>query len=114
MKGNFSNPIACSSPSPTFPLHPHGQALLIAAVLAAVALALVDEAVLVIPAGVDQILPDRPLEETFAALTAVHPIVLPWGGKGAAGQAAVCPSFQRGGAQTNPKVKTCGASPQQQ
>lgn len=65
----------------TFPLHPHGEALLIAAVLAAVALALVYEAVLVVPAGVDQVLPDRPLEEALAALATVHPVVLPWGGR---------------------------------
>lgn len=65
----------------TFPLHPHGEALLIAAVLAAIALALVYEAVFVVPAGVDQVLPDRPLEEALAALTAVHPVVLPWGGE---------------------------------
>lgn len=50
--------------------------------MAAVALALVNEAVLVVTAGVDQVLPDRPLEEAFAALTAVHPVVLPWGVKG--------------------------------
>lgn len=61
---------------PTFPLHAHGQALLVAAVLAAVALALVDEAVLVVPAGVDEVLPDGPLEEALATLTAVHPVVL--------------------------------------
>lgn len=66
-----------SKPVCTFPLHPHGEALLIAAVLAAVALALVDEAVLVVTAGVDQVLPDGPLKEALAALAAVHPIVLP-------------------------------------
>lgn len=61
----------------TFPLHPHGKTLLVAAVLAAVALALVDEAVLVVTAGVDQVFPDGPLKEALAALAAVHPIVLP-------------------------------------
>lgn len=62
----------------TFPLHAHDQALLIAAVLAAVALALVNEAVLVIPTCVDEIFPYGPLEEPFAAFAAVHPIVLSW------------------------------------
>ena len=58
-----------------FPLHPHGKTLLVAAVLAAVALALVDQAVLVVTAGVGQVLPHRAFEEAFAALAAVHPIM---------------------------------------
>lgn len=62
----------------TFPLHAHDKALLIATVLAAVALALVNEAVFIIPTRVDEILPYRPLEEPFAAFTTVHPIVLSW------------------------------------
>jgi len=69
-------------------------------------LALVYEAVLVVTAGVDQILPDCSLKESFAALTAVHPIVLPWGGKGrpsAGRQTGICPSLQHGRAQTNSK-----------
>jgi len=75
----MGNGLKKKSPSQacTFPLHPHGEALLIAAVLAAVALALVDEAVLVVTAGVDQVFPDGPLKEALAALAAVHPIVLP-------------------------------------
>ena len=62
----------------TFPLHAHGQALLVAAVLTAVPLPLVHQTVLVVPAGVAQILTHRPLEEALAALTAVHAIVLTW------------------------------------
>ena len=62
----------------TFSLHAHGQALLVAAVLAAVALALVHHAVLVIAAGVAQVFPHCALEEAFAALAAVHAIVLTW------------------------------------
>lgn len=60
----------------TFPLHATGQALLVATVLAAVALALVHQAVLVVPAGVAQVLAYRALEETLAALAAVHSVVL--------------------------------------
>lgn len=57
------------------PLHACGQALLIAAVLTAVPLALVHRAVLVVPARVGQVLTDGALEEAFAALTAVNPVV---------------------------------------
>lgn len=60
----------------TFPLHATGQALLVATVLAAVALAFVHQAVLVVPAGVAQVLAYRALEETLAALAAVHSVVL--------------------------------------
>lgn len=60
----------------TFPLHAHGQALLIAAVLAAIALAFVNQALLVVPASVAQVFADSSFEETFAALTAVDSIVL--------------------------------------
>lgn len=67
----------------TFPLHAHHQALLVAAVLTAVALALVDAAVLVVPARVHKVLPDGPLEEALAAFTAVHAIVLAWPREGA-------------------------------
>lgn len=62
----------------TFPLHAHGQALLIAAVLAAIALALVHQTLLVIPAGVAQVFADSSFKETLAAFTAVDPIVLAW------------------------------------
>lgn len=66
-------------PSPhTFPLHAHGQALLIAAVLAAIALALVHQTLLVVPAGVAQVFADCSFEETLAAFTAVDSIVLAW------------------------------------
>lgn len=62
----------------TFPLHAHDKALLIATVLAAVALTLVDETVFIIPTCVDEVFPYGPLEEPFAAFTAVHPVVLSW------------------------------------
>lgn len=65
-------------PTHTFPLHAHGQALLIAAVLAAIALALVHQTLLVIPAGVAQVFADCSFEETLAAFTAVDSIVLAW------------------------------------
>ena len=64
----------------TFSLHPHRKTLLIAAVLAAVALALVDQAVLVVAAGVGEVFPHRALEEAFAALAAVNPIMFTCGG----------------------------------
>lgn len=70
-------------------------------------MALVYEAVLVVTAGVDQVLPDRPLKEAFAALTAVHPVVLPWGGKGKPSvgrQASALPSSMEEPKPT-PKVK---------
>ena len=70
-------------------------------------MALVYEAVLVVTAGVDQVLPDRPLEEAFAALTAVHPVVLPWGGKGRPSmgrQESALPSSMEG-LKPTPKVK---------
>lgn len=59
----------------TFSLHAHGQAFLIAAVLAAVSLALVDHAVLVVSAGVGQVLPYGSLKEPLAALAAVDAVV---------------------------------------
>ena len=62
----------------TFPLHAHSQTLLVAAVLASVALPLVDQTLFVVPAGVGEVFPDGPLEEPFATLTAVHTIVLSW------------------------------------
>lgn len=62
----------------TFPLHAHDKALLIATVLAAVALALVNEAVFIIPTRVDEVFPYGSLEETFTAFTTVHSIVLSW------------------------------------
>lgn len=65
-------------PALTLPLHASSQALLIAAVLTAVTLTLVDEAVLVIPARVDEVFPYGSLEEAFAAFTTVHTIVLSW------------------------------------
>lgn len=60
----------------TFPLHAHGEALLVAAVLAAIPLALVNQALFVVSTCVGKILPDGPLEEAFASLTAVDAIVL--------------------------------------
>lgn len=62
----------------TFPLHAHDQALLVTTVLAAVALALVNEAVFVIPTGVDEVFPYGSFEEAFAAFAAVYAVVLSW------------------------------------
>lgn len=59
----------------TFPLHAHGQALLIAAVLAAIALAFVNQALFVIPAGIAQVFAHSSFEETFTTLTAIDSIV---------------------------------------
>lgn len=59
----------------TFPLHAHGQTLLVAAVLAAIALAFINQTLLAVSTRVGQVFPDGPLEETFAPLTAVHTIV---------------------------------------
>lgn len=61
----------------TFPFHAGGQALLVTAVLATVALAFVHHAVLVVAAGVGQVLAYGAFEETFATFAAVHPIMLP-------------------------------------
>lgn len=60
----------------TFPLHAHCQALLVAAVLAAIALTFVNQALFVVPASVTQVFSHCTFEETFATLTAVHSIVL--------------------------------------
>ena len=71
----------CPSPAPcycTFSLHAHGQALLVAAVLAAVALALVHQALFVIPARVTQVFAHGAFEEAFAAFAAVHSVVFPY------------------------------------
>ena len=54
----------------TFTLHALRETLLVAAVLAAVALAFVDHAVLLVATGVHQLLPNRPLEKAFAAFAA--------------------------------------------
>ena len=59
----------------TFSLHAHGQALLIAAVLASVPLSLIHNAVFIVPTGVAQVFPNCSLEEAFAALTAVYAIM---------------------------------------
>jgi len=50
--------------------------LFLPAVLASVALTLIDDAVFVLAAGVGQVFPDSTLEEALAALAAVHPVVL--------------------------------------
>lgn len=78
----------------TLPLHACGQALLIAAVLTAVPLALVHRAVLVVPARVGQVLTDGALEEAFAALTAVNPVVFAYNGRGRAIRLCVDPAPQ--------------------
>lgn len=59
-----------------FPLHAAGETFLIPAVLAAVSLAFVYRAVFVLPAGVGQVFPYRPLEESFASLTAIDTVML--------------------------------------
>lgn len=64
---------------PTFPLHAHGQALLVAAILTPVSLPLVDQTVLVVTAGVGQVFAYCPLEEALAALATVHSIVFACG-----------------------------------
>lgn len=53
-----------------FPLHPHGQAFLVPAVLTAVSLALVDDAGFFLATGIGQILTHGPLEEPLATLAA--------------------------------------------
>ncbi len=62
----------------TFSLHAHGQALLVAAVLAAVPLSLINHTVFVVPTGIGQVFAHGPLEEAFTALTAVDTVVLTW------------------------------------
>ena len=57
--------------------HPHGEALLQAAVLAPVPVVLGDLAVLVAATLVSQLLADRPLEEPLAALAAYGAVVPP-------------------------------------
>lgn len=52
------------------PLHPHGQALLVPAVLTAISLSLVNDAGLLLATGIRQILTHGPLEESLAALAA--------------------------------------------
>jgi len=56
----------------TFSLHAHCQALLVAAVLAAVTLSLVDNAVLLISAGILKLFAHSTLEESFATFTTVR------------------------------------------
>ena len=56
--------------------HPHGEALLQAAVLAPVPVVLGDLAVFVAAALVAQLFADRPLEEPLAALARPHAVVL--------------------------------------
>lgn len=62
----------------TLSLHPHGQALLVAAVLAAVPLTFVHQTVLVVPARIAQVLPHGAFEKALAAFAAVNSIVLTW------------------------------------
>jgi len=52
---------------------------LVATVLAAISLALVNQALLVVSTRVGEIFTDGPLEEAFAAFAAVHAIVLSCG-----------------------------------
>ena len=56
-------------------LHAVAQTLVVAAVLAAVALTLVDDAVLGVAARVGEVFAHGALEETLAALAAVHAVV---------------------------------------
>lgn len=62
----------------TFSLHAHGQALLVAAVLASVPLSLIHHTVFIVPTGVGQVFTHCSLEETFTALAAVDTVVLTW------------------------------------
>lgn len=62
----------------TFSLHAHGQALLVATILAAVPLPLIHHTVFAVPTGVGQVFAHRPLEEAFTALTAVDTVVFTW------------------------------------
>lgn len=55
-----------------FPLHTAGETFLVPAVLAAVSLAFVYRAVLVLPAGIGQVFPYRPLEKSFASFAAAR------------------------------------------
>lgn len=59
-------------------LHAQGDAALQPAVLAAVAVQLIDGTLSGSPTRVHQVLPDAALEESFAAFTADRPIVTPW------------------------------------
>ena len=59
----------------TFSLHAHGQTLLVAAVLTSVALALVNQTVLVVSTGIRQLFPHCSLEEALATFTAIYSIV---------------------------------------
>lgn len=68
----LENPDAASV---TFPLHAHRQALLIAAVLAAVALTLVHQTLFVVPASVAQVFAHSPFKEPFTALAAINSVV---------------------------------------
>lgn len=67
----------------TFSLHAHSQALLVAAVLAAVPLSLIDHTVFIVPTGVGQVFAYCSLEEAFAALAAVDTVVFTWRLRGA-------------------------------
>lgn len=62
-----------------FPLHAAHETLLVSTVLAAVSLAFVYRAVFVLPAGIGQVFPYRPLEESFASFTAIDTVVLSTG-----------------------------------
>jgi len=55
---------------------------------------LVNDAALVLPAGVGEVFPHRALKETFAPFTTVHTVVLP-GGSVSADAAKVFGSTQR-------------------
>src|SRR5579862_6492557 len=59
-----------------FPFHPHRETFLVATVLTAVSVALINCAALVLPTGVGKVLPDRPLEEALTALATVDPVML--------------------------------------
>lgn len=62
----------------SFTLHAASEALLIATVLAAVALPLVDDAVALLAASVRQVFADRALEEAFAAFAAERGTMIPF------------------------------------
>lgn len=62
----------------TVSLHPHVETFLQPAKLAAVAVVLVNDAVLLTAAAVGQVFPHTPLEEAFASLTTHRSVVTAW------------------------------------
>lgn len=61
----------------TFPLHTHSQALLVAAILTAIALAFVDQALFDVSTLVGQVFSNGSFKEPFASFTTVYAVMLP-------------------------------------